>query len=266
MGEHRGYIDWEYGQLHIRQWGERSERKSSIVCLAPSPFSSVAYKTLAPLLADKHHVISMDYPGFGNSTALPDWPSISDYARAVLAVTSALSLDNPVVLLGFHSGTLVAVETALLAPAHVERLILIDIPYFEDRIRQDHLAEKSVETPITTDMSMLEKHWRHCVENCDGLIPLPRAYENFVDLINAGEGLNATFRAAFSYDCHRALPKIEVPTTFIATQAGLHDETTRAAAVTSGAELVRLPEIKIAVLDKGADLIARTVKSIMIAT
>ncbi len=256
MTEKRSYTDWEFGQLHVRQWGNSHLRKPPIFCLAPSPFSSVAYKGLAPLLAKEHHVIAMDYPGFGESSPMPDWPTIADYSKAALTVADALYPDRKPVFLGFHSGTLVASEIALSAPDRVDQLILIDIPFFAEKDRLAHLKDKSAETPITSDLRMLEPSWNLCVASREGLVPLPRAFENFVDMIASGERQNATYRAAFSYDCAGALPKISVTTTFVATKAGLFDETQRAAQIVPSAKLIAIPEISAAVLDKGASLIA----------
>ena len=263
MDEYRSYVDWEFGQLHFRQWGRDKRDKPPIFCLAPSPFSSIAYGTLAPLLAERRHVIALDYPGFGNSSPMPGWPTISDYARAALTIANHVSPQAPLIFLGFHSGTLVATETALTAPDRVDQLFLIDIPFFEEEKRLAYLHEKSAPTPITSDMAMLEPAWNLCVASRDGLIPLPRAYENFVDMIASGERLNATYRAAFSYDSANALPKIDKPATFIATRAGLFDETRRASETTPAARLVTLEEITVAVLDKGAQSIADVVNRVL---
>lgn len=263
MADRRSYIDWEHGQLHIRQWGKANQDKPSLFCLAPSPYSSVAYKTLAPLLADSFHVISMDYPGFGGSSPMPTWPTISDYAKAAFSVAEHLSPDKPVAFLGFHSGTLVAIEMALCAMHRVAQLILVDIPYFDEETRLAELEKKSADIPIVSNIAMLEPAWKLCVLSKEGEIALPRAYENFVDMIGSGDRLNATYRAAFAYDCHGALPKVQVPTSLIATEADLFAETAKAADIIPNARLYPLPEITIAVLDKGAIKLAQTIDNIL---
>ena len=58
----------------------------AIVLLHGYPSSSRMYDTLIPLLADRFHLIAPDYPGFGQSEALP--PSRYRYTFDHLAETT----------------------------------------------------------------------------------------------------------------------------------------------------------------------------------
>src|SRR3989304_3275521 len=48
----------------------------------PGP-SPGAWRPRAPVLQDRHRVIAVDLPGFGDSPRLPGWPSSASYAGAV---------------------------------------------------------------------------------------------------------------------------------------------------------------------------------------
>src|SRR5580692_3085412 len=64
----------------------------TIVLLHGFPSSSRMYETLIPLLATRYHVIAPDYPGFGQSDALP--PSQYTYTFDHLAETINALLEQ----------------------------------------------------------------------------------------------------------------------------------------------------------------------------
>ncbi len=253
------YIDWEFGQLHARQWGLQHAGSLPIFCLPPSPFSGIAYNSLAPLLAEEHHVIAIDYPGFGGSTAMPNQPSMADCSKAAIGLADALAPNRPLRLLGFHTGTVVAADMALRYPERIDHLLLIDVPFFDAATRQSEFDAKPEVFPITSDLESLEQAWQFNVARRVGVVALPRAFENFVDMISSGEGRNAAFRASFQYDCFEAFPHIACPATCIATAAMLTAETEAAARAIPGSDLISLPEIPTAVLDAGAERLAEVI-------
>jgi len=252
------YIDGPFGQVHCRFWGEAHDAKA-IVCLPPSPFSSRAYHSLAPKLAASRPVVAIDYPGYGNSAPCPGAPSINDYALAVRAVIQSLLPDQSADLLGFHTGCLVAVETSLIAAEVVDQLVLIDSPYFDPE-KQAELFEKMAKpVELTADLDMLKSAWDFCVSKRLEHIPLPRAYEMFVDHITSGVDTNRAFDAAFQYDCKTQFQKVSHPTLVIATKAGLYEQTLNTAKEIGTSRLLELPDITTAVLEHGAEKIAHTV-------
>jgi pimeloyl-ACP methyl ester carboxylesterase len=60
-----GTVDIDGNNLFYREAGSPSDPK--LVLLHGTPASSHQYRNLIPALADRFHVIAMDYPGFGNS-------------------------------------------------------------------------------------------------------------------------------------------------------------------------------------------------------
>lgn len=259
----KSYIEGPYGQIHYRKWPGNSSSTPPLMCLAPSPYSSVSYKTLAPLLAIRNDVIAPDYPGYGGSTPCPKDATITDYANAVQTVAKNASPEQPVDILGFHTGCLVAVEMALKYPERVNRLVLIDIPYFDPDTRARLLTKMATPTPIESDIQMLAKAWDFSLVSRLQHLPLKRGYELFLDQISSGEGMNMAFRAAFTYECDQSFRAVTVPTFVIATQAGLLEQTRSAAKVLNNAELIELTEVKVAVLEQAAKKVADTVNTLL---
>jgi len=254
----RCYIDGPNGQVHVQEWGSENPG-APLICLAPAPFTSAAYLTLAPLLASQRRVIAVDYPGYGNSDPVSEQPSIADFADAIAAVARGVSDGQAVDLFGFHTGCLVAVETSLRHPDSVNHLLLNDVPFFDSQ-RQHKLTESMrKKSPIGTELSVLQTGWDFCIAKKVEHIPLTRAYENFIDYIREGDKASAAFYAAFNYPCHTSFAEVTHSTWVIATKAGLYDESCLAADAIKAATLIEVPEVAVSVLDKGAPIIADTV-------
>lgn len=254
----RFYVNGPSGQVHCRQWGIDSVLPP-IFCLSPAPFSSKAYLTLGPMLAQKRKVIALDYPGYGESDSTSEQPTIEDFACAVLAVVDHCSEFKPVDLFGFHSGCLVAAELAVLAPDRVNQLLLTDVPFFSPEKQTQLLGDTPEILPLEAHFSGLEKAWGFCVASKLEHIQLSRAYQMFVDYIGSGELANRAFRAAFSYPCDERFRKINTPTTVFATKSMLRNATRRTAETIPNAHLVELSDVTVAVLEAGAGALSEAV-------
>jgi len=76
-------VDVEGIDVFYRQAGSPDSPK--LLLLGGFPSSSHQFRNLMPALADRFHVLSLDYPGFGN-TEMPD-PAVWDYTFDHLAAT-----------------------------------------------------------------------------------------------------------------------------------------------------------------------------------
>ena len=86
-----------------------------------------SFALLAPLLAQRFHVIALDLPGHGHSDHLAPGAQYHylDYVRVVLETTDALQLDR-YTLLGHSMGAGIAALVATAVPQRIERLRLIE--------------------------------------------------------------------------------------------------------------------------------------------
>jgi pimeloyl-ACP methyl ester carboxylesterase len=89
--------------------------------------NAASFALLAPLLAERFHVIALDLPGHGHSGHLPAGTIYqhTDYTRAVLAAVDALALPR-FHLLGHSLGAGVATMVAIAAPERIRALALIE--------------------------------------------------------------------------------------------------------------------------------------------
>jgi len=86
-----------------------------------------SFALLAPLLAQRFHVIALDLPGHGHSDHLAPGAQYHylDYVRVVLETADALQLDR-YTLLGHSMGAGIAALVATAVPQRIERLRLIE--------------------------------------------------------------------------------------------------------------------------------------------
>src|SRR5260370_40743884 len=89
------------------------------------PSSSLMWEPLLPLLADNYHLITPDYPGFGNSSA----PSQSNFeytfdnlAKVTNELTTKLGITNYVLMQDY--GGPVGFRMALSYPERVRAIII----------------------------------------------------------------------------------------------------------------------------------------------
>ena len=102
-------------------------RAPTIVLLHGYPSSSRMFDALIPLLATRYHLIAPDYPGFGQSQALP--PSHYEYTFDHIAATTGallehLHLKRYVFYLQDYGGP-VGFRIAMLHPERVQTLLRI---------------------------------------------------------------------------------------------------------------------------------------------
>jgi pimeloyl-ACP methyl ester carboxylesterase len=97
-----------------------------ILLLHGFPSSSRMFDTLMPLLADRYHLVALDYPGFGNSEAPPPEKftyTFDSIADIVSGFTEALHLDRYSLYLQNYGGS-VGYRIAVAHPERVTALII----------------------------------------------------------------------------------------------------------------------------------------------
>lgn len=150
----RGYADTPYGQLHFAEAGAGPV----ILMLHQTPRSHDEFAEVQPLLADGFRTIAMDMLGFGASAPLPAPQTIEAMAAGGWALLDALDVSSAV-LLGHHTGSVVAQEMALQATERTDALVLSAMPWVDAARRaSDHEAGVDVATRAP-DGSHLAELW-----------------------------------------------------------------------------------------------------------
>jgi pimeloyl-ACP methyl ester carboxylesterase len=116
----RRYIDWTYGQIHLRSTGEGE----TIVLLGGAPRSGGQFDPVAASLAERgFHVVTPDMPGFGQSDAPPPGIGMAGIAAFLPALLDDLGIGRAH-LFGLHSGAKLATAATIAMPDRVASLLV----------------------------------------------------------------------------------------------------------------------------------------------
>lgn len=208
----RGYAEGPFGQTHYQDVAPSARKGLPLVMIHQAPMSLRQFdNVIVPLAKRGVRSISMDIPGFGQSSP-PDFvPSCDDYATVLPGLLKHLGLGK-VDLLGHHTGAMIASSAALQFPDLIENLIINGPFPMSDKERAGFLqyverAEKGF--VHEHDGSHMQKSFmdRYTFYG-DGVDPaLITRYtaEKFIGLGPFWYG----HHAAFQYDFNAVLPKIE---------------------------------------------------------
>ena len=119
----RRFINTPGGQLHYRIV-PGGHRQPPLICFHMSPRSSAYYEAMMQALAAAGRtVIAVDTPGYGESFKPSAWLNVPGYAAHMAHFIAALGWPQ-VDVMGDHTGSKIAVETARQAPARVRRIVM----------------------------------------------------------------------------------------------------------------------------------------------
>lgn len=196
----KSYTDGKYGQLHCRGIYPDAATKPAVVCLHMSPKSGRSFHELLPFLAGDRAAIAPDYPGHGESDVPPADPHVTvpDFAETTWQVIDDRLGDVPVHLVGYHTGSMVAIEAARQRPDRVVGIINIAAPVFED----DELAamvDYFKPIPIDEEGTRFRTMWERVLHHRGPGMTLEMCAESMAENLRAGDDYEWGHEAAFAY-------------------------------------------------------------------
>lgn len=236
----RGYVDGPFGQLHVRSARPAHPTGRPLLALHLTPGSGRMYEPVLAHLGGDRHALAPDTPGYGASDPPPREPRIADYASAMSALLDRFEVDS-VDVVGYHTGSKIAVCLALAEPARVHRLVLVSAPnYTAEQLRRQR---RSLAEPLrpAEDGSHLLRHWRGLCEWRGPGQTLELLQEEFAAQVQAGPRSHWGYRAAFDYPHVRYLPRVTQPVLVLCPQDDLEQPTLAAAGLIPDGRLRRLP-------------------------
>jgi pimeloyl-ACP methyl ester carboxylesterase/catechol 2,3-dioxygenase-like lactoylglutathione lyase family enzyme len=252
----RLFVDGRYGQLHLRRASPRRPGgpHAPVVLLHQTPLSGRMFSELLPQLGRDRVVYAPDTPGYGESDPPPAPPALADYADALHDFIA--ELKEPVDLVGYHTGAMLAAEYAARYPQDVRRVVLISMPLFDPERR----ARLATTTPLAEDGAPLLAEWRSTM----GVRPPGQSLEQAARIV--AEKQRAGTRAAWAmaamqaYEPEPRLRAIARPVTVIRPKDGLWEEGAAAAKLIPGAQLVDEPGWGFGLFDAYPAEVARRIR------
>jgi pimeloyl-ACP methyl ester carboxylesterase len=222
----RAYGTSRYGQLHYAAAGPVATNAVPLVCFHQSPISGAQFTLFQRAMATDRLVLCPDTPGFGGSDGPTTMPGIADYAAAMGDWLDGMKL-GPVDALGFHTGTLVAMELAILRPDLVRRLSLTSLALFSNEERERNRKIFGNPRPLFDDPEYLGRYYRDQVSGADPAISDVRRLELFTERMRAGANSWWGPAAVFAYDTAGRAPLVKQKVLLLVMRDTLADATRR---------------------------------------
>ena len=262
----RVFVDGPWGQVHARVAQPlRPARKPAIVCLHQTPLSSRMFANLLGDLAMDRMAVAIDTPGYGESDAPPSPPEIADYARVLLGAARTLigRTGDAIDVLGYHTGTIMAVEMALREPKSVRRLVLSSMPVF-DPARRAELLKGFVPDPITEDGAHILKPWKSGIAGRGPGQTLEMTHRNYTEKLRADPQTSFwALQALARYPIEEALPKVMQPIMLLRSKDTLYDHAIAAKQLQPRIEIVERTDLGNGLFDVDPKGIATAVLSFL---
>ena len=271
----RVFATTPWGQLAVRRHDPAGTPVSRpLVALHASPLAGASLLGLAGGLVDGRTVLLPDTLGNGDSpapdpSAHPEFrlPRAERFADALLAALTDLGIDE-FDLYGVHSGSVIAIETAIAAPPRVANLVLNGVPIFDGRpaaVADEYLVDL---TP-TGDGTHLQRGWSNVVDVLTWYpwhgrdpahrraVAMPDAavlHARYAQFSAGGTGYPLPFRAVLTHPTRERLAKVSTRTLLCHAPADpLASCQPEAAAAIDGSELVEVsadPAVEAAVVHR----------------
>ena len=238
------------------------KNKTPLYCVHQSPSSSVVFLPILSALGRDRLVAAGDTPGFGESQEPPEAPSVEDYAAAHGEAVDALGIGNRFDVMGYFTGSKIAVELARQRPESVRRVILFGaVVYTDDELADEkHLYRQD---EYSWDGSHIMAWWNHLIRGAPKPYPIELFQRHFAEILRGGPNSWWGHRAAFDYDLRKKLPELHQPILVMQSADAQGDKTMRALDYVKNGELLSLPYMAQGLFDLHTDEVAIALRSFL---
>ena len=215
----RGFVQCPDGTIEYFEMGAGEP----FLMLHATPASCMAYRDIAPLLADEFRVIAMSTMGYGQSDRPdPPYTTLAQFARAVTWLMDGLGLDRTS-LYGTHTGSEIAAVTAATFPERVDKLVLEEVFNWGTPARRATHERIHRYFEPKADGSHLIDLWNKIGGARPGM-DMKRATERFINNLIVNEGQEAYGHMGWEgagpfamcrHDMWETTPQIQAPTLVI---------------------------------------------------
>ncbi|MSP68284.1 MAG: alpha/beta hydrolase [Alphaproteobacteria bacterium] len=214
----RGFVDVPDGQMFYREAGSGPP----LVLIHQILRTSLDYRQVIPLLAERYRVIAFDGMGCGDSDAPPRPYTLEQHVQVFAAAMDRLGITKAVVA-GHHSGATQAMELGVQRPDLAGRVVMSGLVYVEDSKQLGELHAKALklkDPEPRADGSHLLPLWEEGLRTNWGKPRLPAdrldlLSDFFLEQIKTGPRRFEPYVAQMAYDASRRLPLLKAPSLFI---------------------------------------------------
>lgn len=174
--------------------------------------------------------IALDTPGYGSSCA-PEQPiSITEFADAMVHAIRQLT-DDPVCLVGHHTGASIAINIAARYPDMVAKQVLHGVALLNAQELAYYVDQGFSPIEPKIDGSHLQEVWDQRLATTAGWADLSAMHEHVISMLRAGKSYHYGFEAVFKHEILTDLLAVTCPTLVLSNAGdGLHEASKRAVA------------------------------------
>ena len=257
----RTFVDGATGQIHLRRAAPEKTSAPPLVMFHMSPNSGRIYEALVDEMGRDRTAIAIDTPGFGESDAPDRPPEIEDYARTIAGVIESLGL-GPVDVMGYHTGSMTAVELAHQYPHLVRRVVMTSAPLYTPE-EQDVRRARNKPEAYAEDGSHLVERWRFGRTFYGDDVPLAVYARNYAEGGRGGPRAYWGHKAAFNHPLAERLAGISHPTLVLRPHDDLVEQTARAADLLKNGRVHDMPGFTHGMLDTRTEEIASLLRAFL---
>ena len=257
----RTYVDTSVGQIHVRlaRPAERGDRRP-LLCLHLSPGSSAMYDTFLRVMGQDRVALAVDTPGFGGSDPPLAPPTIADYAEVMVEVCDALGL-GALDVIGYHTGSKIAVDLGRRRPGRFRRLVLVGAPVYDEDERSANTSYFLHPTEPREDGAHLVAKWEE-LWRWRGPDRTPwMVQRELAEQLRPGPNSWWGHHAAFGYDHAEHLPAVRDRVLVICPGDDLQEQTRRAQVLVGPQAFLDRPDWGHGLLDTRTVEVAAVVRS-----
>jgi len=225
-----------------------------------SPVSSRNFVPQLERLGADRLAFAADIPGFGESEAPTQLPSIGDLADIMTDVIKEVGGGEPIDLMGDHTGAVIAIDLAARYPELIRKVALNTVPYFGAEARAERVAHSAYTEPAE-DGAHLASRWQSMARLYGPYMDMRAVETNFVEALRGGPFGHWGHHAVFSYDMDPVLPKITQPILVFRPKDGLEENTLRAKPLIKNVKVIDLLGYGYGFMETQADEVAEYLRT-----
>ncbi|MCS6947017.1 MAG: alpha/beta hydrolase [Steroidobacteraceae bacterium] len=237
------------------------DEATTLLCFHQSPMSGRVFEKFLATMGEDRTVYAPDTPGFGNSDAPPNPPTIADYAGAMLDFIAQMQFRK-LDLLGYHTGALIAAEVALALPEIVRRIVMVGVPVLEEAERAA-IRQSPWPLPPSEDGSYLLKEWERSQKWRGPGVTLEMLARAFAEKLYNGPRAWWGANAVIEYAARERLGRLRQPVLVLRPKDDLWEATLRARSILKNAQYRDLPDYGHGVFEVAPDLVSREVRTFL---
>jgi len=237
----RSLVPTRHGFMHVRLAGDGG---TPTVLLHSQVVAGRLWDPIVSELAQDRLVVIPDRIGFGHSDPCTRQLSFADYADATIDALDELGVGW-CDLVGFHSGSIEAVELATVHPSRVRRVVALLLAVFTDEeVRAfTELIARPAPSP-TPDGAHLNWYWKRWIDAYPQRDDLRTVQGWVIDHLVCTKRYHETFLSALEYPMRDRLGSVTQPFLLLALHDDLLEQMRRAIPLLPAqAEVVEMPQV-----------------------